>query len=302
MWQWRCVTRKSLRLLVVSVYDWEWGKVGVAQWLSELERTVGCIQRVISTWALQSPSSQSRHSGDEGEAGVSYLIIFTWAVHPGIIQSGLPFFYFISILPFIYFISGFFPMNTRQPCGPISMWSHVQRNCCLSKKNVIQSNSNIHSASKEKAEQKEYILNVHQDIFKIHYSESLPFSIPSTEMAAASWNLTLHPSLEARPKPLYNIQPVWLTLQSSHPSLAQFSIMHLNLTSLAFLVGVSDFFPHGSYRKAETLVQVWILLLYEAKKMEKDWILIECYFFLVAWRSHRGGKSFLKGCHWFSPF
>lgn len=54
------------------------------------------------------------------------------------------------------------------------------------KKNVIQSNSNIHSASKEKAEQKEYILNVHQDIFKIHYSESLPFSIPSTEMAAAS--------------------------------------------------------------------------------------------------------------------
>lgn len=170
------------------------------------------------------------------------------------------------------------------------------------KKNVIQSNSNIHLASKEKAKQKEYILNVHQDIFKIHYSESLPFSIPSTEMAAASWNLTLHPSLEARPKPLHNIQPVWLTLQPSLPSLAQFSIMYLNLTSLAFLVGVSDFFPHGSYRKAETLVQVWILLLYEAKKMEKDWILIECYFFLVAWRSHRGGKSFLKGCHWFSPF
>lgn len=133
--------------------------------------------------------------------------------------------YLLYILSCNYLISGFFPITIRQPCGPISAWCHFQRNRCPSK-TIIKNSSNPYSAFKEDAKERvECILNTHQDIFEIHYSLSLPLSIPSTEMAAAPWNLPPHPTLEARPKTFHNMQPVWLTHLPSSLLRLRFSIM-----------------------------------------------------------------------------
>lgn len=76
---------------------------------------------------------------------------------------------------------------------------------------IIQSNTNLYSASKEKAKGVKCIPNERQDIFKIHHSPSLLFSVSSTQRAAASWNLTLLPTPKARPKTLHDMKPAWFT-------------------------------------------------------------------------------------------
>lgn len=117
MWQLRHVTRKSLHFLVVSVCHWRWSKAGFAQWLSELEGTMGVFTRWLLTRFQGAPGVRISSSGDKGEA--------KGTVHSGLIKNGLP---------FTHFIFGFFLENARQSCGPISAWSHIQRNSCPSKK------------------------------------------------------------------------------------------------------------------------------------------------------------------------
>lgn len=165
MWRLRRVTRKSLHFLVVSVSDWKWSKAGTPQRLSELEETTGYIQRMIVNRASQSPRVRDSISGDKGKAkgtlGCLFWLHQEWfTVNP----------FHIWLLPLV-----------QSQCGLMFKATAVHQ------KNIIRSNSNLYSVSKEKAQGVEYMFNAHQVIFKIHHFQSLPFSISFTQMAAASW-------------------------------------------------------------------------------------------------------------------
>lgn len=212
MWQHRRVTRKSLHFPVVGICDWAWGKAGVAPWLSELEGTAGCIQRVTSNWVSQSPRGQSRHLRGQGwgQRGL-------WVAHSGFIRNGLL---------FIYFVSGFFSADTRQTY--VQSEHELMFRETASHKNIYiyMKQLQIYSQPLKKGRKKKLkgsALSMHTKRSSKSITPNLCHSqYPLEQMAAASWNLPLPTTFKARWKTFHDIQYGCMA-NLSPPFLAHFS-------------------------------------------------------------------------------